>query len=148
VISVDYYPTILELCGVEGDPRHNAEVDGESIVRLLREPRARLRRNAIFWHYPHYHPGGATPYGAIRARDWKLIEFYEDMHVELYNLDSDIGETNDLAAVLPQKAKELRERLHAWRESVGAQMPTANPDYDPERADQGPQRRTQKPKGK
>ncbi|MFQ6132905.1 MAG: sulfatase [Armatimonadota bacterium] len=131
VISTDYYPTILEMAGAEGDPKHNANVDGESIVRLLRKPDAKLKRDEIYWHYPHYHPGGATPYGAIRARDWKLIEFYEDMHVELYNLKQDIGEKNDLAEKMPKRADRLRRQLHAWREAVGAQMPTPNPNYDP-----------------
>ncbi len=134
VISADFYPTILEMAGAVGDPKHNADVDGESIARLLRAPSRELQRDAMYWHYPHYHPGGATPHGAIRARDWKLIEFYEDMHVELYNLREDVGEQDDLAAKMPRKADELRQHLHAWREAVGAQMPAPNPDYDPERA--------------
>jgi arylsulfatase A len=99
---------------------------------LLRfTPKARLERDALYWHYPHYHPGGATPYGAIRARDWRLVEFYEDMHVELYNLKDDVGEKHDRAKDLPEKAAELRDRLHAWRQAVGAQMPAPNPDYKP-----------------
>lgn len=131
VLSIDYYPTILEITGVKGDAKHNASVDGLSLVSLLKAPQGKLDRDAIYWHYPHYHPGGATPYGAIRARDWKLVEFYEDNRVELYNLKEDIGEQNDLAAKMPEKAKELRERLHAWRSKVCAQMPTPNPDYNP-----------------
>jgi arylsulfatase A len=131
VISVDYYPTILQMAGVKGDSKHNGGVDGESIVPLLKDAAARLQRDALYWHYPHYHPGGATPYGAVRARDWKLVEFYEDMHVELYNLKDDVGEKNDLAKQMPDKAAELRDRLHAWRKAVGAQMPTSNPDYKP-----------------
>ena len=75
--------------------------------------------------------GCHSPYGAIRAGDWKLIEFYEDMHVELYNLKGDIGEKDDLTQRLPEKVKELRGRLHAWRKAVGAQMPTPNPNYRP-----------------
>jgi arylsulfatase A-like enzyme len=129
VITVDYYPTILQMTGAKGDPKHNAGVDGESIVPLLKDPKARLKRDAIYWHYPHYHPGGATPYGAVRAGDWRLVEFYEDMHVELYNLKDDIGEKNDLAKKMPDKADELRQRLHAWRKAMNAQMPTPNPDY-------------------
>ncbi len=134
VISTDFYPTILRMAGAQGDPRHNAKVDGASLVPLLQNPAAKLDRDAIYWHYPHYHPGGATPYGAIRARDWKLIEFYEDMHVELYNLRTDQAETTNLAAKMPEKADELRKKLHAWRKAVGAQMPTPNPNYDPSRA--------------
>ncbi len=131
VMSIDYYPTILEMAGVSGDAQHNAEVDGRSLVPLLKDPKSTLPRDAIYWHYPHYHPGGATPYGAVRARDWKLIEFYEDMHVELYHLKDDVGEKSDLAQKMPEKAAELRQRLHAWRQAVGAQMPTPNPQYDP-----------------
>ena len=131
IITLDFYPTLLEITGAKGDKKHNANVDGESILPLLKDPKARLKREFIYWHYPHYHPGGATPYGAVRARDWKLIEFFEDMHVELYNLKDDIGEKTDLAKKMPEKAKELTDNLHAWRKAVGAQMPTANPNYKP-----------------
>lgn len=82
-------------------------------------------------HYQHYQLGGTTPYGAIRLGDFKLIEFFDDMRVELYNLRVDIGEQRNLAAQMPGKAAELRARLHAWRKEVGAQMPARNPDYDP-----------------
>jgi len=133
VLSIDYYPTVLEMTGAQGDPKPKAGIDGQSIVPLLKSPEATLARDAIFWHYPHYHSGGATPYGAVRAGDWKLIEFYEDVRVELYNLREDVGEENDLAGKTPEKARQLRDRLHAWRKAVGAQMPTPNPAYDPER---------------
>jgi arylsulfatase A-like enzyme len=131
VITCDFYPTIMEIAGAKGVAKHNKDVDGKSLVGLLKDPSATLERDAIFWHYPHYHPGGATPYGAIRAGDWKLVEFYEDMHVELYNLEKDIGEKNDLASSNAAKANELRNRLHQWRAAVDAQMPTANPDHKP-----------------
>ena len=78
------------------------------------------------------------PYSAIRSGDYKLIEFFNDMNVELYDLADDIGEQRDLAAVIPQKAAELRSRLHAWRGEVGAQMPTPNPNYDPSRPEYTP----------
>ena len=115
VISNDLYATIRELSGVGG---HEDLPDSRSITPLLRNPDATLDRDALFWHYPHYHPGGATPYSAIRARDWKLIEFFEDDHVELYHLSEDIGEAQDLASAMPEKAKELRERLANWRAEV------------------------------
>ena len=127
VITNDYYSTIVEMTGAEPDPRH--KTDGESLVPVLKQEKDRLARDAIYWHYPHYHPGGATPYGAIRERDWKLIEFYEDNHVELYNLKDDIGETKDLAKEKPELAERLKEKLHAWRKEVDAQMPTVNPEY-------------------
>jgi arylsulfatase A-like enzyme len=131
VITPDLYPTLLQIAGVKGDAKHNAAVDGVSLVPLLKDPKASLKRDAIYWHYPHYHPGGATPYGAVRAGDWKLIEFYEDKHVELYHLGKDVSEKTDLAKSEPDRAEELRKKLHAWRSAVGAQMPTANPDYKP-----------------
>jgi arylsulfatase A-like enzyme len=71
------------------------------------------------------------PYGAVRSGDFRLVEFYDDNHVELYNLGNDPGERHDLAETLPEKASELRARLHAWRTEVGAQMPTPNPAHDP-----------------
>lgn len=127
VMSIDYLPTILDLCGL---PPARHPIDGVSFASVLKQT-GPLARSELFWHYPHYHPGGATPYGAIRNGDWRLVEFYEDDHVELYNLRDDVGEQNDLAAKDPSRAAALRKRLHAWREEVGAQMPTPNPDYDP-----------------
>jgi arylsulfatase A-like enzyme len=132
VISTDFYPTILEMALTPGDARHNAHVDGVSLMPLLKQTGIPAR-DAIYWHYPHYHPGGATPYSAIRRGNDKLIEFHEDNHVELYNLHDDLGETTDLAAKLPGLAGQLRAQLHQWRDSVGAQMPHPNPAYDPTR---------------
>ncbi|MBI4625792.1 MAG: sulfatase, partial [Verrucomicrobia bacterium] len=139
VISVDYFPTVLEIVGAPGAgatragaPAAAPKVDGESIVPLLRGG-TRLEREAIYWHYPHYHPGSATPYSAIRQGNWKLIHFFEDDRVELYDLGADLGEKNDLAARMAQRAAELRARLTAWRTEVGAQLPSPNPNYDPAR---------------
>lgn len=73
------------------------------------------------------------PYGAIRSGDFKLVEFFNDMHVELYNIREDIGEKSDLATAQPQRTAQLRARLHSWRQEVGAQMPTPNPAHDPSR---------------
>lgn len=84
---------------------------------------------ALFWHYPHYHE--TTPYGAVRAGDYKLIQYFEDNHLELYNLKDDIGETKDLSKAMPDKSAELVALLRDWRKSVNAQMPTPNPGYDP-----------------
>ncbi len=132
VITMDLFATILALAGNRGGIKNETGCDGISLVPLLRDPTASLKRDAIYWHYPHYHPGGATPYSAIRAGDWRLVEFFEDNHVELYNLKEDVGEKKDLAKVLPEKAKTLTAQLHAWRKAVGAQLPTPNPNYKPE----------------
>ena len=124
VISHDLFPTILEAAGIA---MNDGALDGRSIVPLLRDPDAVLGREALYWHYPHYHPGGATPHGAIRAGDWRLVQFFEGDRVELYNLADDPGESRDLAPSMPAKAAELRERLEVWRAAVGAQMPRPNP---------------------
>lgn len=131
VISMDIYPTLLEMTGVKDVPGHKP--DGVSLVPLLRQSGS-IPQRELFWHYPHYQlyqQGGTTPYSAIRQGDFKLIEFLDDMHVELYNLKADIGEQNDLASKMPEKRDALRQRLHAWRKEVSAQMPAQNPAYDP-----------------
>jgi arylsulfatase A len=131
VTSTDFYPTLLEITGLEGDPKHNEDIDGVSLMPLLKRTGVPARE-AVFWHYPHYNPIGGYPYGAIRQGPWKLIEFYEDMHVELYNLADDLAEQNDLADAMPDRAAALRKRLHAWRTELDAQMTSPNPGYQPD----------------
>ncbi len=133
VSTIDYYPTILEVTGAQGDATHNKSIDGKSIVPLLKDATATISRN-LYWHYPHYHAGGDSPYSAIRSGRWRLIEFLEDNRVALFDLQTDIGETKNLAEQMADKAKQLQDQLHAWRNQVGAQMPVKNPDYDPDRA--------------
>ena len=130
VISTDYYPTILNLAGVEL-PGERA-LDGVSLIPVLRS-KVSLNRDAIFWHWPHYsNHGRQSPAGAVREGDYKLIEYFENGTTQLFNLRDDIGEQNDLTATMPEKAKELREMLHQWRNRVNAQMPTPNPGFRPE----------------
>ena len=126
VISTDFYPTMLEMAGLPSMPDQHK--DGVSMVGLLKG-RGRQNREAIYWHYPHYGNQGGSPGGAVRMGDYKLIEFYEDGSVELYNLKDDIGEKNDLAARMPDKVKRLRAMLHKWRAEVDAKMPSPNPNY-------------------
>ena len=126
VVTCDFYPTILDLLGLEGDATHNAAIDGISLKPLLQNPTASLDREALYFHYPHYYPT-TSPVSAIRAGDWKLLEYFEDGHTELYNLAEDISEANDLAAKKPDKAKQMREQLAQWRERVDAQLPRPNP---------------------
>ncbi len=128
VTSTDFYPTMLDLAGLKPKPRQH--IDGVSFVPVLKQT-GTVDRQAVYWHYPHYGNQGGSPGGAIRLGDWKLIEFYEDNRVELYNLKADIGEKNDLADRMPQKAKQLRDMLGAWRKDVDAKMPTPNPNYKP-----------------
>ncbi len=127
LISTDYYPTLLEIAGLPAQPRQH--VDGVSIVPLLRG--ATRPERPLFWHYPHYSNQGGGPGGAVRLGAYKLIEFYEDMRVELYNVVNDISEKRDLAKAMPGKVTELRGLLQEWRQTVGAKMPVPNPHYDP-----------------
>jgi arylsulfatase A-like enzyme len=128
-ISMDFYPTILEMLGIS--PRTKQHVDGQSIVVALKG--GSLPERPLFWHYPHYSNQGGAPQGAVRLGNYKLIEWYEDMKVELFDLQADLGERHDLARQLPDKANELRALLHDWRQRVSAQMPTENPAYQPKK---------------
>ncbi len=133
ICGVDLYPTLLEVAGAqfpEGYP-----LDGESYLSLLKSGgKAQPKDRALYWHFPGYLGGGkntwrTTPVGVIREGDWKLLEFFEDGRVELYNLREDIGEQHDLAAKFPEIAKKLHEKLKAWRAEINAPMPTPhNPE--------------------
>src|SRR4029079_15705821 len=133
-----------ELCSLTPKPEKPAW-DGVSVASVLLE-KGPLKRETLYWHYPHYHPGGATPYGAIRSGDWRLVEFYDDGKVELYNLKEDVGESKDLAASEPEKREELLSLLRKWRREVGAQMPIPNLTCDAERDVQQVAGKAKKPK--
>jgi arylsulfatase A-like enzyme len=126
VTSPDFYPTILELAGLPLMPKQH--VDGVSLVPLLKG--GSMKRAPLFWHYPHYGNQGGAPYSAIRDGDWKLIKWYEDGSLELYNLKDDIGESNNLVQANAAKAKELHEKLVAWCSEVNALMPVPNESYN------------------
>jgi arylsulfatase A-like enzyme len=134
-IHVDIYPTFLEIAGAKPPP--NYPLDGESLVPLLRDPGGALKRDAIYQHFPGYlgmGPGQwrATPVGMIHAGEWKLMEFFEDGRLELYNLSDDLGETKNLATQMPDKTKELYAKLVAWRQAINAPMPTLHrPENEP-----------------
>lgn len=128
VIGMDFYPTLLEFAGLNPLPEEHK--DGVSITPLLTGVKKSLDRNALYWHYPHYHR--TKPYGAIRAGNWKLIEFFEDERLELFDLKADPNERNDLAGAKPEKAAELLMKLKKWRKDVDAQMPTPNPRHNSE----------------
>ncbi|MFN4260305.1 MAG: sulfatase [Gemmataceae bacterium] len=119
VISMDFYPTLLDIAGLPAQPRQHR--DGVSLVPLLKGEKPDQPR-PLFWHYPHYSNQGGVPSGAIRLGDYKLIERFEDGRVHLYNLKTDIGEHKDLADQMPDKVNELRSQLHAWYQDVGAQF--------------------------
>ena len=128
-IHVDLFPTLLEIAGAKAPAGQT--LDGESQVPLLRNPAASFKRDAIFQHFPGYLGSGpgqwrTTPVGVVDSGDWKLMEFFEDGRLELYNLREDIGETRNLAAAMPDKTRELREKMLAWRKEIGAPMPGKN----------------------
>jgi len=125
VISTDFYPTMLDLAGLPARPAQHT--DGVSLRPLLEgKP---MDRGPLFWHYPHYGNQGGAPGGAVRDGPWKLIEWYEDGRLELFNLPGDPGETRSLAEAHPDRVRDLHARLKAWRETTGAKMPARNPGY-------------------
>jgi arylsulfatase A-like enzyme len=126
--SVDYYPTILELAGVA--PPDGQLLDGKSFVPLLKGD-ADFSRGPIYWHYPHYGNQGGVPARAVRDGQWKLIEFMEDGALELYNLVDDPREQHNLAKSEPERTARMKDMLYQWCESAGAQMPSPNPKYKP-----------------
>lgn len=123
VTSPDFYPTLLELAGLPVQPKQHQ--DGVSFAKSLRGEKQ--ARGPIYWHYPHYGNQGGAPCAAVRDGDWKLIEWYEDGSVELFNLAKDLSEKNNLSTSEPARTKALLEKLRAWRKEVGAKMPTPNP---------------------
>lgn len=127
--TADLMSTFCEMAGARVPDQ---PIDGTSLVPLLKNPQAALGREAIYFHYPHYHH--SRPAGAIRMGEWKLIEFFDGSPLELYNMADDIGESKNLAAAMPERAKQMQAKLAQWRKEEGARMPAPNPDYDPARA--------------
>ncbi|HNT87243.1 MAG TPA: sulfatase, partial [Candidatus Hydrogenedentes bacterium] len=138
VHSNDFFPTFAEIAGA---PDPGAAVDGISFTPALKGA-ASLDRDTLYWHFPHYHSIGLGPSGAIRQGRYKLIEWFEHSvtapdapgALELYDLETDLGETRNLAAEMPELARELHGKLVAWRRAVNAQEMALNPDYIPARA--------------
>ena len=127
VTTPDFYPTMLEAAGADGNPDHH--VDGVSIMPLLKGVGA-LKREAIYWHYPHYGNQGGTPGASVRKGDYKLINFFEDDRLELYNLREDPGETRNLTEARPDLVRDLKESLSAWQKKVEAKIPQPNPGWE------------------
>lgn len=117
--SMDFYPTLLEIAGLPMRPEQHK--DGVSLVPALRgEPS--VGRDALYWHYPHYSNQGGFPGGAVRMGPWKLVEDYEDGSVQLFNLEADLEEQNDVAAQHPERVDRMRQRLHDWYDEVDARF--------------------------
>jgi arylsulfatase A-like enzyme len=129
VAVMDLFPTILDVAGVAVEPESAEELDGESLVPLLDKACSPWTgHEALHWHFPHEYPT-TSPVGAIRVGHWKLLEYFEDGRLELYDLERDPGEQADLASRRPEVAAEMHQRLIEWRAEVKAQMPEPNPAY-------------------
>ena len=126
VNGIDWYPTLLELCGIE-IPK-NQKVDGVSLVPLLKGENIKTR--SLYWHYPHYGNQGGEPSSMIMEGDWKLIHYHEDGRDELYNLVRDIGERHDLAKKESERAQKMRKKLDAWLKQTNAKFPSPDPKFD------------------
>lgn len=137
VISDDFFPTFAEILGYKNLP---SDLDGISLVPLIKQA-DKIEREYLCWHFPHYHHLGYKPASAIRAGNYKLIEWFEGSLAnegpvfKLYNVENDPSEVNNLAEKMPGLASELLQKLRAWRKEVGAQEMTVNPNYKPNKAD-------------
>ncbi len=121
VITMDIHATILETVGLQADPSNTP--DGISLLPMF-EDEAKLDRPSIYFHYPNYAFHKQNRMGsAIRSGDHKLIKYYDDDSVELYDLKNDIGESKNLANELPEKANQMRTDLEAWLTKTGASQP-------------------------
>lgn len=126
--SIDLFPTFLEMA--EGKLPENQIIDGKSIIPEMMEEKLDSERE-FFWHYPVYHH--SVPASAVRKGDFKLIHFYDDNHLELYNLKDDISESNNLAQRNKEKTTELFGHLKNWLKVVDAAMPVENPNFNQEK---------------
>jgi arylsulfatase A len=133
IIGTDLFPTLAAVTNSNISSISN--IDGVNIAPLLFGDQT-LKRDALYWHYPHYHSEGATPYSSIREGDYKLISFYENGKIELFNLKNDLSEQNNLIDKEPKMAAMLLKKLTAWKHKTGAQDPLINPKYDIKRANQ------------
>ncbi|MHC4153559.1 MAG: sulfatase-like hydrolase/transferase [Planctomycetota bacterium] len=134
VISIDFFPTLLEAIDLKVT---DSTVDGVSLLPLLKQT-AKPKRDAIYFHYPHYHGQSIAPSGVVRRGKYKLVEWFEKSvdgidtpgAVELYDLEKDLNEQNNMAEKMPKKARKLHAKLKNWRKSVGAQEMAKNPNYN------------------
>jgi len=126
ITSPDFYPTLLSAAGLP--PLPDQHVDGTNLMPLLTGA-GDFPDRPIFWHYPHYGNQGGTPGSSVRLGDLKLIEFFEDNRLELYHLQDDPGEHQNLAESEPDLVRALHQQLINWRDSVEAKIPAPNPEW-------------------
>ena len=129
VTCADFYPTFCEIATVPVQTGVGTEMDGESIIALMKNPSAPLQRDILCWLYPHDNEF-TEPCSAIRQGDMKMIRFYGGS-VKLFNLKEDIGESNDISAKFPELVSDLSAQMDAWLKRVGAWEMVPNPQYNP-----------------
>ncbi|MCM4155777.1 sulfatase [Gramella sp. AN32] len=128
VSGTDLYPTLLDLAGLPLQPK--AHVDGVSLKPLLLGED--IEERPLYWHYPHYGNQGGEPSSIIRKGKWKLIYYWEDLHSELYNLEADLGERNDVADNHPEITKQMKTQLLDWLDSTDTHYAEVDPEWDEE----------------
>ena len=129
VSLLDMAPTLLSAAGIEAG-KVTGPLDGVNLIPLCTGDVAQEERT-FFWHFPNYTNQGGRPASAIRQGKWKLIEQLEDQSLELYDLESDVGESKNVVGENSEIAQRLAGELRRWRQQVGAQMLRPNPDFDP-----------------
>jgi arylsulfatase A-like enzyme len=127
VSSIDFFSTIVEMTG---SGPVSVKTDGASIMPLLKKDKMKPR--PLFWHYPHYSNQGVEPGSAVRLGKYKLIDNFERERQELYDLENDISETNDISSLNPEKTRELFKLLEDWRKKTNARMMEQNPNWKKE----------------
>jgi len=129
VISTDFYPTLLKMAGIAGNPKQT--LDGVDFSPLMEG--GGIKERNLYWHFPHYsNHGMQSPGGAMRSGDYKLLEYFENGTVQLFDLRTDPYEQHDLAAAMPGKVKKMKKQLHAWQKKVHAAKMEPNPGYQPD----------------
>jgi arylsulfatase A len=120
MMNTDYFPTLCELAGANA----NTALDAKSFSKMLKNPSERDERGVLYWHYPHWSNQNGIPAAAIRDGDWKLIRYFEDDKIELFNLKNDESETTDVSKKEAQRAAKMNGQLSQYLADVKAQLPT------------------------
>ena len=123
-MNTDFYPTLLDAAGIKPDPKKT--LDGISTLATWKDPNSKPARDFLTWHYPLDGPHflGGISGGAIRMGNWKLIENFDTGEAELYSLADDLSETKNLSSARPDLVADLKKKINAWRETVGARIPS------------------------
>lgn len=128
VTGADFYPTVLDYAHIPPLPQQH--VDGISLRPIIEKGFTPAER-PLYWHYPHYGNQGGDPSSIIRRGKWKLIHYYEDDIQELYDLEKDPFEGNNVAQDFPDITRSLHENLTQWLMEVHAIYPKTDTAFDP-----------------